>query len=135
MTPRCDTTFTHFSAHALPSCRAFPLMHHSASMFLSLSPSCITLTHTLSLSLDARHALGSASCLPRVHDAILHLFNTARSCLPCMLLAYCYIYSTHFQKGMLLRASSPVRAMLLLQWFCSRSCFCFFLTFFCCFHI
>jgi len=46
----------------------------------------------------------------------LNLFNTARSCLPCMLLASCCIYRILFRKGMLLRASSPV-----FECFCSTS--------------
>jgi len=77
---------------------------------------------------DARNALGSALHLPRafktLHDTMLHLFNTARSCLSCMTFANCCSGAHPFWKGMLLRASSPVRAMLLFQWFCSGFRFC-----------
>ena len=111
---------------------ADPPWRHAATPDLptSLHMLCPLVAHSLWCIIqhqcfDARRAPGSASCLLRAceafHDTILNLFNIARSCLPCMLLANWCIHSTHFRKGMLLNDSSAV-----LDFFCSSS---FFLDF------
>ena len=90
----------------------------------------LTLAHCLSCMIqhqcfDARHALGSASCLPHacttLHDTTSHPFHTARSCfaLPCV-----FLHSiAPFQRA----RSNASWCMLLLARFCSR--FCLFLFF------
>ena len=118
-----------------PPCTFSALLSHIPS---DASFSINALMHAMHSAAPPVYALGSASCLSRAckafHVTILNLFNTTRSCLPCMLLANCCIHWMHFRKDMLLRASSPV-----FECFCStgfvRFCFCFFLPFFCYFFI
>ena len=77
---------------------------------------------------DARHALGSASCLSSISWHYIEPIQHSQELSCRMLLANCCIHSHTFPKGhafTCLFASS-----LLFQWFCSRFCFSFLTTFF-----
>jgi len=92
------------------------VMNHSASMFW-----CTPCTRQRLLSTKCMHNIAWHKIAPIPHSQKLYTLHVA------WVLLYLFIFSIPiFGKGMLQRASSPILAMLLFQWFCSRFCLCFF---------